>query len=195
MGQQPGRDGESARLDELLAMRKGTYEHIRRLQSAAVAAAAEGIPPPTGSARAQWHAALAHLQQLATEQDAICDRLRSLSTGNPLPMPEPTPPLRLPPPPAAAEAAAAPALLSACEEQPGTPLGGAGWQRGQQAGGGSSSSEEGAAAGPDERSEAAPLLAAEAGRPAMGLRRRQGNGQDAHASNLTFGTGLLRIGF
>lgn len=179
MGQQPSKSREVARLEELRATCKEVNRHLDRVLLLLAAEQAAGIPPATSSTVAHWDALFAYLRllEMKDEKDGIFARLLSRG-GAPPPMPDPTPPLRLPPlPPDAAEAEATLSLPSCCKEEPGTPVYGASRQADMQAGAsGSSTSKVGAPPGSGEFSEAAQLLAAEPGRPVAGLRRRQGHG-------------------
>ncbi|KAL4434452.1 hypothetical protein ABPG75_000893 [Micractinium tetrahymenae] len=181
MGQQPAKPSspspEQDRLDELDVLIAQADRRLERLLAPACAEQAKGIPATPGSKQAQYDAAFEHFGQLLDERTAICARLASLFTADPLPMPDPTPPF-CPPPSAPVEAPDSAALPpgSTSGVDPGTPTGGAssqGAKRGSSSGG--SSGEEAALAGGADRLESAPLLRGEARQLAPGLRRRQGH--------------------
>ncbi|KAL4420326.1 hypothetical protein ABPG77_010231 [Micractinium sp. CCAP 211/92] len=164
MGQHPSKqDAEEqqiARLRELPDLIDQAKQRFRMLRSPAWAEKARGVPATPGSQQAQYKAAFDHWAQLLEEQQAIGRHWTSRHTGNPLPMPDRTPPFRPPTLPHQVEEPAALSCGSAGEVEPGTPAGGGNWKRGQHGGssGGIGGGRDSAQAGQTERSESAPLL-------------------------------------
>lgn len=189
MGQQAAKpsksDPELGRIHEVFDLISLAFQQLKRLGGPAYAEEARGVPATPGSQQAQYAAAFEHLKRLFAERDAIVAHIATRRTGDPSPMPAPTPPFR-PPPLPQQEAEPAP-LPSECADksEPSNPLSSAILHReqlgssscgtGSSSGSGSSSGGEAALPSNAECPESAPLLAAPARQLAPGLRRRPGN--------------------